>query len=108
MLSDQEVTRLADKLLSEALCGQGYERVTVRSGVDHDDEPALFVDAILKENTDVIAGEAFASAIGALRNALLQRDEIRFPYLLFVHPDDKYPDDPASESGSEGTQRSDG
>jgi hypothetical protein len=108
MLSDKEVTRLADKVLGEALHGKGYERVIVRSGRDHDDEPALFVEAILKENTDVITGQTSASALGALRNALLQRDEIRFPYLLFVHPDDKYPDDPASEDGPEGTRQSDG
>ena len=104
MLSDREVARLADKVLSKALRANGYERVTVRSGIDHDDEPALFVDAIVKENTAVISGEAFASALGALRNALLQHDEVRFPYLLFVHPDDKYPNDPASEEGPEATQ----
>ena len=90
MLTDKAVSAIADKVLREALPNSGYERVSVRSGLDDEDKPALFIGAILKRNVPAVSGETINSALAALREALLQNDEARFPYLRLVHPDDVY------------------
>ena len=94
MLTIEEISRLADKVLGDALRGDGYNRVSVRADVDHEDVPALFIEAILKEKTPAVSGEVYSKALSVLRDALLERDEARFPYLRLVHPDDAYADEP--------------
>jgi len=89
MLRINEIQDIADEILAEALGEGEYDRVSVRSGLDHDDVPALFIEANLKKRTPVVSGVAYASALSALRKALLHRDEDRFPYLTFVHPEDR-------------------
>jgi len=88
MLTDTAVSTVADEILRNALRGSHYERVAVHSGLDHDGDPALFIDAILEKNVPPVAGEIINSALASLRAALLQNDEGRFPYLRLVHPDD--------------------
>jgi hypothetical protein len=92
MLNEEAIGDIADQVLREALRENGYERVVVQSGADHDDEPALFVEAMLRENVPVVRGEVINSALASLRAALLQNDEDRFPFLRLVHPDDVYPE----------------
>ena len=90
MLTDEAICSIADRVLSRALGGSGYDRVTVRSGTDVNDEPALLIDAMLKEKAPVVKGEVTNSALAELRKTLLQNGEDRFPYLRLVHPDDVY------------------
>jgi len=90
MLTDDAVGVIADRVLREALRDNGYVRVDVRGGVDHEGEPALFVDAVLGENIPPVPGAVINSALLALRQALFGSDESRFPYLRMVHPDDIY------------------
>lgn len=104
MLTDESVAAVADKVLRQTLRRSGYQRVVVRSGADHDDEPALFVEAILQENIPAVDGETINSALFALRAALLESDEARFPYLRLVHPDDVYAED-STPKGTSGRAR---
>ena len=108
MLTEQAVGAIADGVLRDALRDHGYQRVVVRSGVNHADEPALFVDAVLKDGVPVVPGEAINSALAALRQALLQNDEVRFPYLSLVHPDDVYAADSTPERTRGRARRADG
>jgi hypothetical protein len=89
MLPIEEIQHIAEKILVEALGAAGYDGVSIRSGVDHDGEPALFIEANLSERTPVVSGSVYGSALGALRRALLQRDEDRFPYLALVRREDR-------------------
>ena len=88
MLTDATVGDIADGILRDTLRGNGYKEVTVHSGLDHDGDPALFIDAVLEKDVPAVRGEIINSALASLREALLERDEGRFPYLRLVHPDD--------------------
>ncbi|MBV9290460.1 MAG: hypothetical protein JO288_22025 [Hyphomicrobiales bacterium] len=108
MLTEQAVSSIADRVLRDALRDHGYQRVVVHSGRNHEDEPALFIEAVLKDNIPVVRGEVINSAHAALREALLQNDELRFPFLWLVHPDDVYAADSAPKRTSGRTRRADG
>ena len=108
ILTEQAVGAIADRVLREALRNHGYQRVVVHSGVDHSDEPALFVKAMLKDNIPVVRGEVINSALAALREALLQNDEVRFPYLRLVRPDDVYAEDSQLKRTRGRARRADG
>jgi hypothetical protein len=108
MLTDEDVSVLADRILRKALEGHGYDCVEVRSGADVDDAPSLFVNAILVTGVPVVRGDVINSAAAALRNELLKNGEIRFPYLSLVHPDDEFPVDASPNSGSDRTERTNG
>ncbi|MGO9743959.1 MAG: hypothetical protein ACLPN5_21070 [Roseiarcus sp.] len=98
MLSEREIEQVADGVLKQALQGYGYEYVVVRSGVNFDDEPALFIDAVLDEGIPPLPGDVLSHAAAAVRRALLGRDEERFPYLSMFHPDDTYADEDSKQA----------
>ena len=91
--SVDEVKKIAEIALRDAIGDIGLDQVLVESGFDHDGEPALFVDAILAPNTPPLSGATANSALWSLRSALTRRGDLRFPYLKFKHPDDEYPND---------------
>ncbi|MGA3307717.1 MAG: hypothetical protein ABSD08_03750 [Xanthobacteraceae bacterium] len=84
---------LIDAVLRETLGPYGFDHSDVRADYDHDGEEALFIDAILKPNSDV-EGKIYSAALGALSNALLERRDRRFPYLMLRHPDDEPAESP--------------
>ncbi|HLH11744.1 MAG TPA: hypothetical protein VKV77_07700 [Methylovirgula sp.] len=92
MLTEPEVQAVAQRILREKLGPFGFSEARVNAGLDHDGEPALFVDAIFQPNAPNIGGRASSEALVALRNALLEKDEERFPYLLLRYPDDEFPE----------------
>jgi hypothetical protein len=89
----EEIRKIAEQALRDAIGHIGLDRVLVESGFDHDGEPALFIDAILTPKTPLLSGATANSALWSLRSALTNRGDLRFPYLKFKHPDDEYPND---------------
>lgn len=90
---------IIDAVLREKLGSYGFDHAEVKADVDHDGEPALFIDAVLKPNSQLVEGKIYSEAIGALSSALLRLGERRFPYLLLRHPDDE-PAEPPSTAES--------
>lgn len=92
-MQDDIVKAIADRILRERLAPFGYERVAVRSGYDQDDEPALFIDAILGENAPELPSGTMVDAYYALNQELLVGGEERFPYLYARFPWGEFPED---------------
>ncbi len=61
----------------------------MRAGYNQSDEPSLFVIAHMKPGSGVTGGKESNAANAALRMALLELGEERFPYLDFDYPDDE-------------------
>ena len=86
-MTKQELATIAETVLRPELDVFGYDRVTIREDVDHENEPSLFVDVFLKAGSPLIKGETSNSAHHALGQSLLGRGEARFPYLRIRYPD---------------------
>ncbi len=84
-----EITTIADEILTRYLTASGYERVEVRPGYNQSDEPSLFVVAHMKPGSGVTGGKESNAANAALWLALREKGEERFPYLDFDYPDDE-------------------
>lgn len=97
-LTDEEAQTIAADVLSRALAAAGFDHVEVRSGRDHDGDPALFVDVILKSGSPEMVGETYARAHGAVDDAFRARGETRFPYFGISRPDDPVVVDDEAES----------
>lgn len=93
MLSDEQVRGVTEQVLARLLADRGLDRVDVRSGVDHDGEPALFITAIFAPGSRRIGGEAANRSLASVSSALLDHGEARFPYLTNRYPDDEKPED---------------
>ena len=83
MLTNAEITGIADEVLRATLGPSGFERAQVMDDVDQDGEPALMVTARFKAGAHLDNGEVVVNALSALRDKLLARGEERFPYLRF-------------------------
>lgn len=81
--------KIIDEIIRTKLEPYGLDHVDIKEDVDHDNEPALFVDAVLKPNTQLIEAEIYGDAHRALRDALHKYGESRFPYFFIRHPDDE-------------------
>lgn len=84
-MNRNEVHELAERIVRESLGSLGVERVEIEERLDQDDEEALFVTATLTPSDKAVEGRISAKAVTALRNALLDNDEQRFPYLTIRH-----------------------
>ncbi len=83
------LTNVVDDVLRKTLGAYGYDHADVKPGEDHDGEPALFIDAVLKPNSKLVEAEIYSEAHRALSDVLLKNGERRFPYLYLRHPDDE-------------------
>lgn len=92
-MNEAEAQAIAQRVLQQKLGPFGFVEAVVHAGLDHDEEPALFVDAIFQPSAPNIGGLASSEALVALRNALQERGEQRFPYLSLRYPDDERPED---------------
>ncbi len=72
--------QLALELLRREL-GPFVADVTVREDFDHDDQPALFFEAVLDASAPADLGMDFVFSHLHLREALEKTGETRFPYL---------------------------
>jgi len=83
------LTRIVDEIVRAKLTPYGLDHVDIREDVDHDNEPALFIDAVLKPNSQLIEADIYNGAHRALRDALVKFGEHRFPYFFIRHPDEE-------------------
>lgn len=88
-MTETEAQAIAQNILRAKLKKFGFVNVEVHAGFDHDNEPALFLDAAFEPDSPLIDGAASAEALTSLRNAFRARGEERFPYIFFHHPDDE-------------------
>ncbi|UHC16170.1 hypothetical protein LRS73_27485 [Methylobacterium currus] len=84
-----EITTIADEILTRHLAESGCERVEVRPGYNQPDEPSLFVVAPMKAGSGVTGGKESNAANAALWLPLREKGEERFPYLDLDDPDDE-------------------
>jgi hypothetical protein len=82
MLTNQEITGIADEVLRATLGPSGFECAHVMDDVDQDGESALMVVTRFKAGAR-LDGEIVVNAMSSLRDELLARGEERFPYLRF-------------------------
>lgn len=87
-----DIEQIAEKVLRRELDASGLERVVVREERDDVDDQVLAVDAVMKPGTDVLDGAIVSGAHRALRRALLDAGEDRFPYFMIRHSDDEQPE----------------
>lgn len=100
-MTADEITTIADEILTRYLAASGYERVEVRPGYNQSDEPSLFVVAHMKPGSGVTGGKESNAANAALWLALREKGEERFPYLDFDYPDDEVLSDDEDDSDVE-------
>lgn len=86
-MRERDLIALIEPILRERLSTVGFERATVTAGRDHDGDPALFVDVFFDGRHGALEARTFSDTIGAVWQALLDRDEERFPYLRLHIPD---------------------
>jgi hypothetical protein len=97
-MNDAQIQAIAEKVLGATLGAFGFQRAEARSGIDHSDEPAVFVDAILAAGAPPIPGQVSMDARLALSDALLAAGEERFPYLRTRRlGDDDLPEEAAQD-----------
>lgn len=77
-----------EKVVSRNLGPGAFERVTVREGVDHADDEALFIEIGMKPADCRISPEDSVKTRVGVSTALLAMGENRVPYLTFRYPDD--------------------
>lgn len=71
-------------LVSRELASAGVREadITVRSGEDHDGDPAIMVDIQYDREAQAFDGRAAARALFTLNSMLRRRGETRFAYIL--------------------------
>lgn len=92
-LTDKEAHDIAARVLGPALQSFGFDHVAVRSGLDHDGDPALFLEVFLLPSSAVVDADIFARAHGAVDDAFRAEGETRFPYFRMIWPDEYANDD---------------
>jgi hypothetical protein len=64
------------------------DQINIHSSIDHTGEPAIFVNVHLKAAKNRLAPDKSVDLQIALRDALQDLNDDRFPYLAFSAPDD--------------------
>lgn len=74
-----------DGIVQDVLATAMVERVTTRRGVDHDGDPVLAIDVIVRGELDAAR---VSRLIEALRSRLTDQGEAAFPLLSFMTPEE--------------------
>jgi len=92
--AEKALTQIIQKRFDAAALAQ----IKIHSGVDHAGEPAIFVNVHLKAGKQRLAPERSVDLQIAMRNALQDISDDRFPYLTFSAPDDDFAQDEPRKS----------
>jgi hypothetical protein len=92
-MTNDQVARLADEIFRERLGSIGYDHVTVDFREDQGGDPAIYIDCNLVPNAPAFDVKAYTMAISVLHERLIERGDLRFPYVYTKHPDDEEPFD---------------
>ncbi|MEH3118506.1 MAG: hypothetical protein PGN25_13170 [Methylorubrum populi] len=90
-MTDAQIEAVVQDVLARIMRGAGFESATVQAKPNHADEDALFVTVRFRSGAGVTSGRTTADALVALRHALEEKGEHRFPYLIYDYPDDPPP-----------------
>jgi hypothetical protein len=93
MMTDEEIQQLVTPILQERLGKYGFERAEVKSGLDHDGDPVLFVTARYRMEAPELDATRALEAMVEISDLLRAKGETRFSHLTHFHPDDVPLDD---------------
>ena len=85
---ERKVVETVRRVLSERMGRFGFREAEVRAGEDHDGAPVLFIDARYDLSATPIDTNATSEVLRALREALEEIGERRFPHVRH-HFDDR-------------------
>ena len=85
----RKVRDAIERVLRERLGQQGFREAAVSAGVDHDGDPVLFVLAQFDLVPEPIDPAFTVGITDAVRDALDEVGEIRFPHINFHLHDDQ-------------------
>jgi hypothetical protein len=96
------LSRAIEEALRPALGSYGLDHVELESGLDHDGEAALFVTAVLPQQTGPVPmpGNISASANVAVAEAMKRVGDERLSYLYIRRPDDERPEEEESRAST--------
>lgn len=92
-MTENEIRPVADGVLREHLAAFGYRGVSVRVEPDQDGNAAIGISAQIKSPPDSIEKLPLLAVAGAMRRALLERGEDRFPYVSYTYPTETSPNE---------------
>jgi len=87
--SERAIKAAVYKLIDKSV----IEDVTVTASDDQSGEPSLFVTVYLRDGRDRPHAKIAIELVTAMRHALYDVDDERFPYLSFSAPDDEEAED---------------
>ena len=85
---ERDAERVVTNIIQNWLEKSVIRSVNVHSAPDYSGEPALFVSVVLKSGKNRLPPEKSVELQIALRDALQDIDDDRFPYVTFSAPDD--------------------
>jgi len=80
-ISMKDLREIVERVLSERVGKYGLNDVRVQVGYDHDDDPALFIDAYYRLVDASVDPAAFYGLTGEVRRELAKHGEYKFPYI---------------------------
>jgi hypothetical protein len=92
-MNDTEIKDLIEPVLHAALENHGFESAEVRSGLDHDGDPVLFIKLRFGPPAHMLSGAEANNVLALTGRLLVQHGEERFP-----HMDYSFPADPATKA----------
>lgn len=95
-MNDIEINALLEPVLRDKLGASHFERSEVRSGVDHDGDPVLYVTVHYRPGQ---AASDLSPAVLAVLRKLRENGEERIPLLRPRYPDDELGLEEADEKG---------
>jgi hypothetical protein len=100
-MTESEIADLADRVLRPRLEKHGFERAEAVLGLDHADDPAIFVTARYGPGGDVPSGSELLDASAAIAAAVAAAGDDRPTYLdhRFFHEDLAFEDIDEDETG---------
>ena len=84
-MTEHDIRSVADRVLNEHLASLNYQGVDIRFERDQDDEEGIGITAHLGVPAERIASVPMLVVAGAMRQALLDRGEERFPYVSYSY-----------------------
>jgi hypothetical protein len=77
----EDVAGIINEVLTRRLGRYGFRRAEIRADLDHNGDPALFVEARYRRTDAPVDGRETAGARSEIRRRLLEVGEDRFPYI---------------------------
>lgn len=87
-----DIQTKVENVLQKAFGAFKLDYVELASGVDHDEDAAVFVTAVLKPNAPPMPGEISVAASVAVADVLQDAGDERLTYLYIKRPDDERPE----------------